>query len=108
MHFIAFLKLCTIRNARRILNTTYNQIFTYTSRAKLFLSHGFYEKIDLINHERMKTNLSRIIQFEKEFRNTLFTFSKICFSSLLPGTSIFISVPHFLVRKIVAPKISSL
>ena len=96
MRLITFLKFCPIRNSGRILNTTDNQIFTYTSRAKLFLSHGFYEKVDLINHERMKTNLSRIIQFEKEFRNALFTFSKICFSSFLPGTSIFISLryPH--------------
>ena len=33
----------------------------------------------IINHKRMKTNLGWIIQFEKEFRNALFTFSKICF-----------------------------
>ena len=44
MRFITFLKLCPIGNSSRILNTTDNQIFTYTSRAKLFLSHGFYEK----------------------------------------------------------------
>ena len=75
--FITFLKLWRIRNVCRIFNATDNQIFTYTSRAELFLLNGFFkshapQKSSLLRiYGRMKTHLSRIIQLEEKFWNAL-------------------------------------